>query len=338
MTSPIAGDPFGERTPTDYGATVNVLGCKIAVKSTDQALLNLAIDTFESLPHYRLNERPPGLAVSLILTSQTRTWSRDAEPPQPAFSSGSGMLCATIDAGNFAVVDPSMSRALICISTAMLQHPYHARYELIEFAFLTLASRVQSLVPLHAACVGSKNSGLLLMGPSGSGKSTLGLHALAGKMQFLSEDSAFVSSSSLKITGVPNYLYLQCGTFEFLEAGKLRRQIQTSPKIHRRSGVKKYQVNLREVPGNIARAPLQLAATVMLSRRKVTEQPALKRLSRELFVSRLRREQPYAMSMSNWLEFEDSIAKLCLRVEAHGTPGHRNSGTAGLAELSIRLP
>jgi energy-coupling factor transporter ATP-binding protein EcfA2 len=310
MTSSIAGDPFGERTPTDYGVKVNVLGCKISVKSTDQALLDLAIDSFESLPHYRLNQRSPGLSVSLILTSQTRTWSRDAEPPQPAFSSGSDILCATVDAGNFAVVDPSMSRALICISAAMLQHPYHARYELIEFAMLTLASRVQSLVPLHAACVGSTNSGLLLMGPSGSGKSTLGLHALAGAMQFLSEDSAFVSSSSLKVAGVPNYLYLQRETFKFLEAGQLRRQIQTSPMIRRRSGVKKYQVNLREIPGNIARAPLQLAATVMLSRRKVTVQPALKELSRKLFVSRLRREQPYAMSNSNWMEFEDSIAKL----------------------------
>jgi energy-coupling factor transporter ATP-binding protein EcfA2 len=220
------------------------------------------------------------------------------------------MLCATMDAGNFAVVDPSMSRALICISSAMLQHPYHARYELIEFAFLTLASRVQSLLPLHAACVGSKKSGLLLMGPSGSGKSTLSLHGLTGEMQYLSEDSAFVSPASLNIAGIPNYLYLQRETLEFLQPGKLRQLITASPQIYRRSGVKKYQVNLRETPAKIARAPLQLAATVMLSRRKVTVQPGLKPLPRKNFISRLRREQPYAMSMSNWQEFEDSIVKL----------------------------
>lgn len=148
------------------------------------------------------------------------------------------------------------------------------------------------------------------MGSSGTGKSTLSLHALAGGMQLHSEDSAFVASTGLTIAGVPNYLYLQRGSLDFLESGKLRRQIESSTQIRRRSGVQKYQVNLREMQGKFARAPLQLTATVMLSRRKVTVQPALKRLSRELFVSRLRREQPYAMSNSNWMEFEDSIAKL----------------------------
>jgi hypothetical protein len=62
----------------------------------------------------------------------------------------------------------------------MLRFPYHARYELIEFAVFTLAARAQGLVPLHAACVGEEGRGLLLMGESGAGKSTASLHWRCG--------------------------------------------------------------------------------------------------------------------------------------------------------------
>lgn len=148
------------------------------------------------------------------------------------------------------------------------------------------------------------------MGSSGTGKSTLSLHALAGGMQLLSEDSAFVTSTSLTITGVPNYLYLPRGALDFLGPGKLRRQIQSSPEIRRRSGVQKYQADLRQMHGKIARTPLKLAATVMLSRRSVTMQPVLKPLPRKTFLPRLCREQPYASAMSNWEEFEHCIADL----------------------------
>ena len=308
MKAPTIHDPFGERRAADVRAQLSVLGCDFSTESNDQSLLDLAIDAFGGLPRFKLGGRPPQLNVSLVLNNHDGTWPHGAEPPQPVLSSGTGLLCATMDAGNFAIVDVASARALICVSNAMLRHPYHVRYELIEFAFLTLASRVQSLVPLHAACVGRNDSGLLLMGATGAGKSTLSLHALAGDMQFLSEDSAFVAPTSLRIAGVPNYLYVQRDSLDFLKSGALRQQIQRSPQIRRRSGVQKYQTNLREVPGEIARVPLQLAAIVMLSRRTVKRQPALKLLPPKTFLTRLRREQPYAAGMANWQEFEARIA------------------------------
>lgn len=310
MKTPAADDPFGERIPADFRTQLSVLGCDFAVESTDRTLVNLAVDAFGDLPRYKLDHPPRAFTVSLVLTNHERTWSRGAEPPQPVLSSGNGLLCATMEAGNFAIVDVAMSRALICISAAMLEYPYHARYELIEFAFLTLASRAQSLVPLHAACVGRDESGLLLMGSTGSGKSTLSLHALAGGMQLLSEDSAFVAANSLTITGVPNYVYLQREALNFLQPGQLRQQIQNSPEIRRRSGVQKYQANLREMRGSIAQAPLQLTAIAMLSHHSVTKQPALKPLPSKTFLAELRREQPYASGLSNWGEFECRIADL----------------------------
>ncbi len=149
-----------------------------------------------------------------------------------------------------------MSRALICVSNAMLRHRYHARYELVELVFLTLAARAQSLVPLHAACVGANGKGVLLMGGSGTGKSTLSLHALAGGMQLLSEDSAFVALESLRATGVPNYLHVAPQALRFLKSKSLRRAIERSPLIERRSGARKLEFDLRDLEeGDRSRAP-----------------------------------------------------------------------------------
>jgi hypothetical protein len=193
----------------------------------------------------------------------------------------------------------------------MLERPYYPRYELIELAFLTLAARVQALVPLHAACVGANGSCVLLIGASGTGKSTLCLHALTGGMQLLSEDSAFVSPRSLLVTGVPNYLHLTRDSLGFLGPGTLRRAIERSPVIARRSGARKFEVDLRKLRAETARKPLRLVASVFLSRRVSGRTRALKLLGSEACVSRLRSEQPYAMrTCSRWAVFEHRVAKL----------------------------
>lgn len=313
-----AGDPFGERTRARVSARLHVLGGAFTVQSTDAALLDLALDAFGGLPRHRLAPQTRRFHVRLAATDHARTWPDGAEPPRPIFTAGAGLLCATIDAGNFAVVDPAMSRALVGISRALLRHRYHARYELVEFAFVTLASRAQSLVPLHAACVGARGAGLLLMGPSGAGKSTLSLHAAAGGMQLLAEDSAFVIANGLRVTGVPNYLHLQPSATAFLAAGPLLRRIRHSPMIRRRSGVRKYEVDLRGLPARIARAPLRLAASVFLSQRAAG--PPLEPVGGNALRSRLRREQPYASGLPGWEDFERQIVALPayeLRREPH---------------------
>jgi hypothetical protein len=304
-----AGDPFGECTRAHLHVRLNVLGGDFTARSSDRALLDLAVDAFGGLPTQRLERRPPRFTVQLKLNDRPKTWARGEAPPPPVFSSGAELLCATIDAGNFAVVDVAMSRALICVSKAMLRQPYYARYELVELAFLTLASRAQALVPLHAACVGANGKGVLLMGASGAGKSTLSLHALAAGMQLLSEDSAFVASESLRVTGVPNYLHLAPSALGFLQPGALRRAIERSPVIQRRSGARKFEVDLRKLRAETARKPLRLIATVFLSRRIASRARALEALECDAFVSRLRREQPYAVHRSSdWAGFERRVA------------------------------
>jgi hypothetical protein len=300
-------DPFGEHAPAPFRTRLSVLGGNFAVDSSDAALLALATEAFGGLPKHRLERRPHRFTVRLALTDHPQTWARGSAPPCPTLGAGAGLLSATVDAGNFVVVDVAMSRALVCISGAMLRHRYHARYELIELAFLTLAARGQSLVPLHAACVGAGGHGVLLMGASGTGKSTLTLHALAAGMQLLSEDSAFVTLDSGRITGVPSYLHLPAHALRFLRSTKLRRTIERSPTIERRSGARKYEVDLRALDGEVSRTPLRLAATVFLSRRAAGQQSPLRTLEREVLLARLRREQPYASARPNWRSFERRI-------------------------------
>ncbi len=130
---------------------------------------------------------------------------------------------------------------------------------------------------------------------------------MAGGLQLLSEDSAFVALDGLRVTGVSNYLHVGQHALRFMESEPLRQAIERSPVIERRSGARKFEVDLRELEGRIARAPLRLAATVFLSRRMAGRQPALRALERKALVARLRREQPYASAMLNWRAFERRI-------------------------------
>lgn len=309
--SAAARDPFGEETEAQLHTRASVLGGDFDIRTSAPKLLELALDAFGGLPKQRLERRPPRFTVQLVLNDRRRTWARGAAPPAPAFSSGAGLLSATIDAGNFALMDPRMSRALISVSQAMLEQPYYPRYELIELACLTLAARVQRLAPLHAACVGVNGNGVLLIGGSGTGKSTLCLQALASGMQLLSEDSAFVAPTSLHVTGVANYLHLTRDAVGFLPAGALRRTIERSPVIERRSGARKLEVDVRALRAKAPRKPFRLVATVFLSRRAAGRARSLHAVDRHSCIVRLRREQPYAVGRyAGWAAFERRITEL----------------------------
>lgn len=309
MTRP-SDDPFGERAEQGRRVRLKVLGGDFTLASREPALLQLAVDAFGGLPRLGLHSEPPGFQVDLVLSTQRKTHSRPTATVRPTLSSGAGLLCATVDAGNFAVIDAAMSRALISVSASMLRNPYYVRRELIELALLTLATRAQNLVPLHAACIGIKRRCVLLMGAGGTGKSTLSLEALAKGMQLLSEDAAFVEPRDLRVIGVPNFLYVRPGSLDFLEPGALRDHVESSPRIQKRGGKEKIEVDLRQLRGGIARSPQTLAATVFLSSRKAGRQPALQPLGRRAHLDRLRKEQPYALGRSNWKAFERRIVSI----------------------------
>jgi hypothetical protein len=222
---------------------------------------------------------------------------------------GAGFLGGAAPAANFVLVSPREHAAIAVISPQMLRFRYHTRYEMIEFAVFTLAARAQQLVPLHAACVGRGQRGVLLMGPSGAGKSTVALQCLSAGFDFLSEDSVFVAPDSMLATGVANFLHVRADSANWqspAEAARIRR----SPVIQRRSGVKKFEMDLRQGPFRLAKSPLKIASIVFLSPRRAGAEPLLKPLSRSELLKRLAAEQAYAARQPQWRPFARNAARL----------------------------
>lgn len=263
---------------------------------------------YAGLPRHTLSARVPRLAVRLVLGGNAGT-RKAGEPPPLATSSGVGFLCGASPGTSMAAVYPSGGAALVVVERELLRFPYHLRYELIEFAVFTLAARVQNLLPLHAACVGSSGRGLLLLGESGAGKSTAMLHCALAGLDMVSEDSLFVTPDTLRATGVANFLHIRRESLRFLqarEAAELRR----SPTIRRRSGVEKLEIDLRQPRFRLARRPVELVGVVELCPRRAGAGASLAALGARQLLARLRDSQPYAKGLRAWPVFSRAVRRL----------------------------
>jgi hypothetical protein len=302
-------DPFGERTPT-LREHLQLLGARFQFQSNSRRLLQLVESAYGGLPRHRLSDAAPRLRVRLQLMSAGPLRSRRRlEPPPLAMVSGAGFLGGATHGSNFVVLSPQERSALVGISPQMLRFPYHARYELIEFAVFSLAQRVQRLVSLHGACVGLGGRGVLLMGPSGAGKSTVALQCLLQGLDFLSEDAVFVAPDSLLATGIANYLHVPANSLGWIERDDAAA-IRLSPVIRRRSGVRKFELDLRRGGYRLAASPLQIGAVVFLSRKSARTGSLLRPLSKSMLLAKLAKAQAYAANQPEWPVFKRRVGRL----------------------------
>ena len=295
-------DPFGECAPTIAHAPVQVLGGRFQFTANSRHLLQLVDRAYGGLPKHRLSADLPRFNVRLVLTNGGNSPYR-GEPPVLRTVAGAGLICGTIDAASFAILSPTSRSGIIAISRELLRFPYHARYELLEFAVFTLAARAQQLVSLHAACVGHRGQGLLLMGPSGAGKSTIALQCLLHGLDFVSEDSTFVSPNRLLATGVANYVHVRPDSLRFLDNCVETAWIRKSPRIRRRSGVEKLEIDLRRAAWRLARMPLRTKSIVFLAKRSHERGPLLLPILSSDAHARLEACQPYAVRQEGWKSF-----------------------------------
>jgi hypothetical protein len=309
LDSEIEADPFGERSSPLLRSRMQLLGARILFESNDRALLRLVDCAFAGLPRHRLAARLPDLRVKILLSDRRPLVNR-AEPASLALISAGGLLGGATDSSNFAILSPRERTALVVVSPSMMGYPYHVRYELIEFAVFTLAARVQSLVSLHAACVGIGGRGVLMMGPSGAGKSTVALQCLLDGFEFLSEDSVFVAPRTMRATGVANFLHTRADSLRWVGRPAEATAIRAAPVIRRRSGAKKYEIDLRREPFKLAKRPLKIVSIVFLSSKNAGTNQLLNPLSRAALRQKLAIMQAYAASQPQWRTFTRNASRL----------------------------
>jgi hypothetical protein len=308
MIPDLFADPFGERSKIMAGQHFQLLGARIQFESNSPRLLRLVDSTYLGLPPHRLSAIAPRLRVRLMLSPAERPRARSRSEPAPlSMLAGPGYLVGATDPSSFVVLSPQERTALVTLSRQMLRFPYHTRYEFIEFAVFTLASRCQGLVSLHAACIGKAGRGILLMGPSGSGKSTITLHCVLQGFEILSEDSVFVAPQTMLATGVANFLHVRSDSLRWLGKSRDAAAIRRSPVIRRRSGVRKFEVDLRRGAYRLAPAPLKIAAVVFLSPKSAGLGPLLKPLPKSVALAKLTTAQAYAANQPEWTQFSKRI-------------------------------
>ena len=304
----ISPDPFREHRRGVRRAKLQLLGARVVFESESEELMRLVDWAYAGLPRHKLSARVPHLAVRLVLGGNAG--SRKAhEPPPLTTSSGVGFLCGASPKTSMTAIYPSGRAALVVVERELLRFPYHLRYELIEFAVFTLVARVQNLVPLHAACVGSGGRGVLLLGASGAGKSTAMLHCALAGLDMVSEDSLFVTPDTLRATGVANFLHIRRESLRFLQA-RQAAELRRSPTIRRRSGVEKLEIDLRQPPFRLASRPLELVGVVELCPRRAAAGASLTALGARHLLARLRASQPYAKGLRSWPVFSRAVSRL----------------------------
>lgn len=302
-------DPFGERSAALEREGMDLLGCRVAFESNSRQLMRLVRVAFAGLPPHRLTGDMPQLNIRLLATSAATAHSR-AEPPPLEMLAGGGLFGGATHSSSFVMVSPEQRSGLVAVPPSVLRFPYHTRYELIEFALFTLAARVKRLVPLHAACIGREGRGVLLMGESGAGKSTVSLLCLLAGFEFLSEDSVFVEPDSLLASGVANFAHVRANSLRWVAQPREVAAIRKSTVIRRRSGVRKFEVDLRQRRYRLAPQPQEIHSLVFLSSAAAGSQPMLRPLAKAQTLSRLNASQAYAAGQPGWAQFCASLSRI----------------------------
>ena len=294
-------DPFLERSAHPFKRRVVILGQRFVFESNSRRLLRLVDAAYRDLPMHRLGTPRQAIIVRLHLARSVGKSGAKSFPPPMRMHGARGLLCGAMDAENYAVLNPGARTGLVVVSLELLKYPYQARYELLEFAVFTLACRGQGLIPLHSACVGLNGRGLLLIGRTGAGKSTLAMLCALNGMDFLTEDATFIAPRSMRGTGVANYLHIRKDALRHVADRRITALIRRSPIIKRRSGVEKYEIDMRRTGLSLA-GPLDIAAIVFVTARR-TDGPLLTPLKASATPQRLLRGQGYGAAQRGWRDF-----------------------------------
>jgi hypothetical protein len=149
----------------------------------------------------------------------------------------------------------------------------------------------------------------------------------------VSEDSVFVQPRTLRASGLANFLHVTADSLHWVARARDVAAIRTSPVIRRRSGAKKFEVNLRHGAYRLAASPLKIVAVVFLSPQSAAGGALLKPLSKPALLASLADAQAYAANQPHWSLFERNAARIdafVLRRGAH--PGDSVEALSAILE------
>ena len=137
----------------------------------------------------------------------------------------------------------------------------------------------------------------------------MALMCLLQGLDFLSEDAVFVAPDSLLATGIANFLHVPANSLRWIERDDAAA-IRGSPVIRRRSGVKKFELDLRRGAYRLAASPLRISALVFLSPKSAGGGPLLRPLSKSKLLAKLKDTQAYAANQAQWPTFSKRVSRL----------------------------
>ena len=323
----LLSDPFGERERLVVRQPLALLGARIRFESNDRRLLKLADEAFAGLPPHRLpsprkGSAAPELRIVLRVTARSRARGR-SEPPLTLMHSGAGLLAGAPETSSFVSLSPETGSALVVVPEAMLRFPYHTRYGLIEFAVYTLAGphatarratcRLRRYGRPRCAADGRERRGEIDRRPA--------LSPARARVLCRRTPSSCSRRTPLA-TGAANFLHVRSDSLRWLGRTRAAATIRRSPVIRRRSGMHKFEVDLRRGGFKLARAPLELVSIVFLSARAARGGPLLTPLGRADLLARLESAQAYAAGQPEWPAFRArSRGARCVRAVPRPRPG-----------------
>jgi hypothetical protein len=148
-----------------------------------------------------------------------------------------------------------------------------------------------------------------------------------------------VAPERMLATGASNFVHVRSDSLRWVASRRDAAAIRRSPVITRRSGVRKYEVDLRGGRFRIARSPLSIRSIVFLSPRSADGEDLLTPLSPKDVRGRLAREQAYAMGLPQWRRFSLQAAKLpCFELRRGRHPSEAASLAAAVGLSSSGPP
>lgn len=111
-------------------------------------------------------------------------------------------------------------------------------------------------------------------------------------------------------TGISNFLHVRRDSLPFVYDPSMAARIRKSPTICRRSGMEKFEVDVRRLGTHVAASALRLEGIVFLSTRTQGRGAALVPLNRRQLLVRLTAAQPYPAQLPSWKIFLRHLSRV----------------------------